>query len=1146
MRNFFSPAIGLMNRLKYPQKFLLISMFFALPLGWVMYQFIAVMDSKINFAQKEIYGNQYLRPLRGLLEYVPEHQILGRGFLDGKADIKTQLEATRATIEENFVKLEKVEKELGGTLKTSDLYSQVVARWQNIKSRFESFTPDESELAHQQLTTTIRRLLSQVGDTSNLILDPDLDTYYLMDSILIKLPELTDLLHQMRYTGTRLITVRAFTPSEKQPINVLSVLARSSRDASNKGIEVAFSNNPSANLRSQLNTVLADFNSATEEFFSANERYIMRIIPDPVLPGRYDTLGKASISATLAFWDKAINELDFLLQNRIDSFMYQKRVALGIATGAALLVIYLWVGFYLAVMRTVSDLSIASKRMVSGDMSGKISLQNKDELGHVTKSFNEIATALYNASKYREAVVDSAVDGIITIDESGIILSFNPAAEKIFGHQSSEVIGKHVELLMPAPYYLEYKKVGIARGVIGRRADGTHFSLELAVGDMRIGDIYNYICITRDITQRMLAEEALLKAEEKYRTIFENAVEGIFQTSPAGKYISANPALIQIYGCSSLDELQSKISDIEGQLYVDKNRRNQFIKLIEDHGSVVDFESQIFRTDGKIIWVTENAHAIRDESGNLLLYEGTVEDITERKRAEEELQRAKEAAEVANRAKSAFLANMSHELRTPLNAIIGYSEMLEEEFRDLGQENFVPDLQKVQTAGKHLLSLINDILDLSKIEAGKMELYLENFNVSQVVNDVVNTIQPLLLKKENRLIMELDPDSGFITADVTKVRQSLFNLLSNASKFTEKGNIYLRVWRDNELGSEKINIQVEDTGIGMTPDQLSRLFQAFSQADASTTRKYGGTGLGLAITRRFCQMMGGDISVDSSPGKGSTFTIRLPAVVAEVKPEPGMAILTPLGEAATERNRVLVIDDDPIIFNLLERTLNKEGYRVTWASSGLDGLVYARNYSPDVIILDVMMPGMDGWTVLSQLKSDPQLTSIPVIMLTILDDKNLGFALGASEYLTKPIDRERLLAALEKHCRDCNRSKILLVEDDADIRQLIRRTLEKEGWSVAEAENGKIALNMLELEKPELILLDLMMPEMDGFEFVHHLQENKEWHNIPIVVLTARNITVEDRVRLNGNVERVLQKGAYSRTQLLDEVKNLVITCTNV
>jgi signal transduction histidine kinase/ActR/RegA family two-component response regulator len=396
------------------------------------------------------------------------------------------------------------------------------------------------------------------------------------------------------------------------------------------------------------------------------------------------------------------------------------------------------------------------------------------------------------------------------------------------------------------------------------------------------------------------------------------------------------------------------------------------------------------------------------------------DEIVHRKRTQDELLKAKDVAEEASRAKSAFLANMSHELRTPLNAIIGYSELLEEEMRDSGAAaDNVRDLRRIQTAGKHLLSLINDVLDLSKIEAGKMVLHLESFEVEPLVEEMITTLGPVAERNSNSLVLRMGGELGSMHADVTKVRQILFNLLSNACKFTENGTVTLEVER-REGAEERLVFRVSDTGIGMTPEQQKNLFQSFAQADTSTSRKYGGTGLGLAISQRFTHMMGGDIHVASTSGEGSVFTLELPAHVgaesidsAEAPPvdEPSTEGTTIPDEATT----VLVVDDDPTVRDLMTRLLEKMGYRAVLAAGGEEALRLARETRPAVITLDVVMPHMSGWDLLERLKADPELASIPVIMVTIEDQEALGLARGASGYLIKPIDRDRLAEALEKY-----------------------------------------------------------------------------------------------------------------------------------
>jgi signal transduction histidine kinase/DNA-binding response OmpR family regulator len=523
---------------------------------------------------------------------------------------------------------------------------------------------------------------------------------------------------------------------------------------------------------------------------------------------------------------------------------------------------------------------------------------------------------------------------------------------------------------------------------------------------------------------------------------------------------------------------------------------------------------------------------------NANLEKTVAERTAELKTAVEDAEEAREQAQEANKTKSAFLANMSHELRTPMNAIIGYSEMLLEEAEDTGEKWMGPDLEKILSSAKHLLQLINDILDLSKIEAGRMTVFLEPVNIAQTAKDVAATVEPLVAKNANTFELKCPPDAGSIRTDLTKLRQTLFNLLSNASKFTEKGKITLEIKR---RADGMVSFAVSDTGIGMTPEQQGKLFGEFVQADASTTRKYGGTGLGLAISRKFCRLLGGDITVESTPGKGSTFTAILPVEAKEPAPESDTPEKTePVAESVPAkqgtRGSLLVIDDDPASRELLERMLGKEGYAVRVAASGPDGIASAKQNKPDLITLDVMMPSMDGWAVLSALKADPATADVPVVMLTMVEDRPMGFALGANEYLTKPVQKSRVLEAVSR-CVAHKSDDILVVEDDPMAADIVMRTVQGDGRKCRHARNGREALSLIHQSRPALIILDLMMPEMDGFTFLDALRvESPDFAQIPVVVLTAKDLSSSEQEQLAGRVMETLRKGAGQRDNLLEVI----------
>jgi signal transduction histidine kinase/DNA-binding response OmpR family regulator len=506
------------------------------------------------------------------------------------------------------------------------------------------------------------------------------------------------------------------------------------------------------------------------------------------------------------------------------------------------------------------------------------------------------------------------------------------------------------------------------------------------------------------------------------------------------------------------------------------------------------------------------------------------------------LAKAVDDAEEASKAKSTFLAKMSHELRTPLNAIIGYSEMLQEDARDEGATRTADDLDKVLNAARHLLGLINDVLDISKIEAGKMELFLETFPLSKIIGDVSATISPLIEKKRNQLVLDFPENIGTMHADATKLRQMLLNLLSNASKFTENGTITLRATRTTGVGNDIIEFAIIDTGIGMTPTQLSRLFQAFSQADASTASKYGGTGLGLAISKQFAQMMKGDITVSSIAGIGSTFLIRLPANVQSAQPKviQSNQKLTHSPFAAQDQARILLIEDDKEVRQVLADLLTENGYALVQADSGQHGLDLAAQQVPDLIVLDASLSGVDGWTVLTKLQDNPKLSDVPVIILGTASDTDMALSLGATTIVSKPIDAARLTAEIAMLITPLGTNHVLVVEDDEDSRTLISRTLERENWPYRAVASGKAAFRTLQQSAPAVILLDLKMAGMNGFELLDRIQKNPAWSKIPVIVISSMDIAQETGTNLTPRALAILRKGQFSRDELADLIRPVI------
>jgi signal transduction histidine kinase/DNA-binding response OmpR family regulator/methyl-accepting chemotaxis protein len=642
------------------------------------------------------------------------------------------------------------------------------------------------------------------------------------------------------------------------------------------------------------------------------------------------------------------------------------------------------------------------------------------------------------------------------------------------------------------------------------------------------------------------SKDALQKQTRILQSILDTMSDGVIVADDSGTVILSNPAAADLLHLEQSDTLTGQWTERHGFYLPDTVTpypNDQFPLMQAIRGTAVE-AAQVFvvepiKAPGGI-WLSVDAMPLTDEDGVLHNGVAILHNITAQKKAEEALLRAKDAAVAASLAKSQFLANMSHELRTPLNAIIGYSEMLEESAQEEGHEESIPDLQKIHAAGKHLQSLIDGILDLSKIEAGKMELLLETFDVSSMVHDVSNTVQSLVEKNGNTLQIRCSGELGYMRADPLRIRQVLFNLLSNAGKFTSNGTVSLDVLRIRDNGRDWIHFQIADTGIGMTEEQSARLFQDFAQVDASTTRKYGGTGLGLAISRRFSEMMGGDLAVASTPGVGSVFTFRVPARIEAIARDSSRgagrapAVATPIDE---QNNRVLVIDDDPDVRDLMARVLSKEGFEVVLAADGDEGLALAKQLRPAAITLDVIMPGVSGWSVLTALKADPEVSDIPVIMVTMTDDRRMGYALGACDYLTKPVDPARLAGVLRRHTTHTDGALVLVVDDDPAARQMMGRMLTKDGWSVSEAENGRVALDRLRGQHPSVIVLDLIMPEVDGFDFLEILRKTPAWRAIPVVVVTAKDLSEEESRWLNGSVSKVLSKAASRCEELLPVIR---------
>jgi PAS domain S-box-containing protein len=625
----------------------------------------------------------------------------------------------------------------------------------------------------------------------------------------------------------------------------------------------------------------------------------------------------------------------------------------------------------------------------------------------------------------------------------------------------------------------------------------------------------------------------LFEQVERQKVYFEalisSAPVAIVTIDLDGNVSGWSPAAVDLFGYSAEEAIGSNIDSLVANHPDVREEAESYTRENLGKDTSIAVKSQRTHKDGHLIDVAISAMPVWIEdqlSGYIAIYT----DISE-------LERARRAAEDANLAKSAFLANMSHELRTPLNAILGFTRIVKRKSEGTLPDKQIDNLDKVLVSAEHLLSLINTVLDISKIEAGRMDIHASHFELKPLLDLVLVTIQPLVRQGSVSLVSDVPAGLPALHTDMEKIKQVLINMLSNAAKFTHRGEIALRVRHE----AEGIEIDVTDTGIGIPHDKLDTIFEEFQQADTSTTREYGGTGLGLAISRSLARLLGGDLTVSSELGKGSTFTFSFPAVFGqEPEPEP-----TTMPEFAGDEVAplVLVIDDNPDAIYLMRETLDLAGYRVAVATNGEEGLRMARELKPFAITLDIMMPQKDGWQVLHDLKQDAATKNIPVIMISIVDRKALGYRLGAVDYLVKPFDEDQVLASLAR-LREQNGShplkRLLIVDDDPNVADMIRQLLEDGQYHIEVAEDGLRALEMIEASPPDVVLLDLMLPRLDGFGFLERLNQHPHHADLPVIVLTAKLLSTRERAALTESVSQVIQKQGFSGEALLAEIRGSI------
>jgi PAS domain S-box-containing protein len=771
--------------------------------------------------------------------------------------------------------------------------------------------------------------------------------------------------------------------------------------------------------------------------------------------------------------------------------------------------------------------------------------------------------------KFR-SVAQSANDAIVSADQQGNIIAWNTGAERMFGYQEAAILGKPFAMLIPEQYRAAYERglermrgdgeakvTGKTLELAGHRKSGQEFPLELSLSSWKTGEGTFYTGIIRDITERKRAAEKVAQLAERLELATSAAQIGVWDWNILKNELVWDDQMFDLYGVKKEDFGGAYDAWLSGVHPEDRARCDEAVQQALRNKKPYDIEFRIqwpngvvrnIKGDGKIAW---------DAEGTPLRMTGTNYDITELKRTEEALQAltasleekvrertaelavARDQALMATRHKSEFLANMSHELRTPLNAVIGFSEvLLERMFGELNrkQEEYLRD---ILGSGRHLLELINDILDLAKVESGRMELDLGTFDLPAVLNNTVMLIRERAQRHRIRVSLDIDHRLGQLTADERKLKQILLNLLSNAVKFTpDEGAVLLKA----VLRDEVVEISVTDTGVGIEPEFQQKIFDEFIQV-GDHRGKQEGTGLGLALTKKFIELHGGRIRVQSAKGQGSTFTVTLPALpTPEKRSEPTVAI--PAASSHADAPLVLVVEDDPAAAKLLAIYLVEAGFSVEVAADGDAAFEKAQTLRPDLITLDILIPKTDGWELLTRLKADHATASIPVVVVSIVDEPGRGFSLGAADYLLKPVDREVLVRVMQRvvrnHAQDQRGRSVLVIDDDPVVLELMDAVLGAEGFEILKATDGGQGLQIARERNPALVVLDLLMPEMNGFEVVDEMHGSPQTAGIPIVVLTNKSLSREEKNRLNGRIIAIRQKNEFNRADFVAQVRSLL------
>ena len=708
------------------------------------------------------------------------------------------------------------------------------------------------------------------------------------------------------------------------------------------------------------------------------------------------------------------------------------------------------------------------------------------------------------------------------------ILDVNHSAVRTYGYSREEFLSLTIKDIRPPediPALLEsaakaspeIENAGIWKH---RKKDGTLIDVEITSHPLIYGGGDARLVVATDITTRKRAEGALQASEERFRSVVQTANDAIVTGDSHGSITDFNRGAEAIFGYSAQEVIGKPLTVLMPDRFKEPHQRGfkRYLETGEAHviGKAVELAAK--RKDGTEFPIELSLSSWKTREG--LFFTGILSDITERKRGEEAIMRAKEEAERTSKFKDQFLSTMSHELRTPLNAVLGFSDLLADERYGPLNEKQRRYIDHIHTGGKHLLALISDILDLSKIEAGRMELAIENLAVQAAFAEVLSVMQPLADKKSH--VLSTSAEVGLaVRADATRFKQVLMNLLGNAIKFTPNGG---RIELAARVDGGRVRMEVSDNGPGIPPEEQRRIFEAFYRLRESG-KKTEGTGLGLAITQRLVELHGAELSLKSQVGQGSRFYFSLPATASAREP---LARKTVPASRSVDSPRILVIEDDRVTAQLIQWQLTSAGYQVTLCEEPKDALDVAAHLQPSAITLDIVMKPKNGWEVLAQLKRDPRTAQIPMIVVSIIDQPSMGALLGADEYLVKPVDKSTLLRAIARHVNSRRTVEsarpILVVEDDAPTREFIAEMLGAQGYAVATASDGAQARAQVAASLPELVILDMMLPEVSGFELLGEWRASVRTAGLPVFVLTSKDLSQEEQSYLRTHSEALFRK----------------------